>query len=278
MLIIKTIPEMIAWCEEQRFQGRTLAFVPTMGALHEGHLSLVRLGKNKADAVIVSIYVNPTQFGENEDLAKYPRDLEADAKMCEAAGADVIFAPTDEVMYPDGKKDYVEVEHLGTLLCGKTRPIHFRGVTTVCAKFFDIIKPDIAVFGEKDYQQLVVIRKLVEDLGLELEIVGGPIVREPDGLAMSSRNAYLSEEERVAARSLSQSLKLAQKMVADGERDAAKIKNAVSKAIESTKIPKIDYVAIVDTATLEETDRLPAHLCIAAFVGKARLIDNCELS
>jgi len=277
MKIVTTVEEISAWTGEQRAHDRTISFVPTMGALHEGHLSLIRLGKSKADVVIVSIYVNPTQFGEDEDLANYPRDLEADAKKCQAAGADVIFAPTDEVMYPGGKKDYIEVEHLGTLLCGKTRPIHFRGVTTVCAKFFDIIKPDIAVFGEKDYQQLVVIRKLVDDLGLKLEIVGGPIVREPDGLAMSSRNAYLSEDERVAARSLSQSLKVAQGMIRDGEHDMAKVKDAVSKMIESTKIPQIDYVAVVNPITLEDTSDLPARLCIAAFVGKARLIDNCAL-
>jgi pantoate--beta-alanine ligase len=277
MNIITTIEDMQRWSEEQRKAGKTVGFVPTMGALHEGHLSLVREAKKKADAVVVSIYVNPTQFGADEDLANYPRDLDADAELCKAAGADVIFAPTDEVMYPDGKKDYVEVEHLGTLLCGKTRPIHFRGVTTVCAKFFDIIKPNVAVFGEKDYQQLVVIRKLVEQLGLSIEIVGGPIVREDDGLAMSSRNAYLSEDERVAARSLNKSLKVAKELVANGERDTSKIKGAVVQTIESTKIPKIDYVHIVDSMTLEDTTELPARLCIAAFVGQARLIDNCPL-
>lgn len=277
MDILYTIEEVKSWSKDQREQGKRIAFVPTMGALHAGHLSLVRLAKEKADAVVVSIYVNPTQFGADEDLANYPRDLEADAELCAEAGADVIFAPTDEVMYPGGKKDYVEVEHLGTLLCGKTRPIHFRGVTTVCAKFFDIIKPNVAVFGEKDYQQLVVIRKLVENFGLFIEIVGGAIVREDDGLAMSSRNAYLSDEERIAARSLSQSLKVAQDMVANGERDTSKIKATVCKTIESTTIPKIDYVNIVDPATLEDTAEFPARLCIAAFVGQARLIDNCPL-
>lgn len=269
---------MQCWSEEQHAAGRTIAFVPTMGALHEGHLELMREGKRRANLLVVSIYVNPTQFGPSEDLAKYPRDTEGDFAKCEKVGVDAMFVPTDAMMYPKGYHTYVSVEKLGEVLCGATRPHHFRGVTTICAKLFTIVRPHLAIFGEKDYQQLVIIKKMVADLDMSLEVVGMPIVREADGLAMSSRNRYLNDEERKAARSLSKSLKIAQNLVAKGERDMKTIEAAVRRAIESTGLPKIDYVSIVDPATLEETSTLPARLCIATFVGPARLIDNCSLS
>ncbi len=268
---------MRSWSVGQRSAGRTIVLVPTMGALHEGHLSLMREGKRRADLLVASIYVNPTQFSPSEDLAAYPRDIDGDVAKCEEVGADAVFVPTDAMMYPEGYRTYVTVEKLGDVLCGATRPHHFRGVTTVCAKLFTMVRPHLAIFGEKDYQQLVIIRKMVFDLNMPMEIVGMPIVREADGLAMSSRNRYLNDHEREAARSLSQSLKVAEGMVAGGERDMNAVKAAVRMTIESTTLPRIDYVSIVDPATLEETSTLPARLCIAAFVGPARLIDNVLL-
>lgn len=277
MKIFGDISSMQQWSDEQRTSDKKIAFVPTMGALHEGHLSLMREGKRRADVLVTSIYVNPTQFAPAEDLARYPRDEEGDFIKCEEVGVDAVFIPTDAMMYPDGYHTYVTVEKLGEVLCGASRPTHFRGVTTVCAKLFTMVRPHVAIFGEKDYQQLVIIRRMVDDLNIPVEIVGVPTVREADGLAMSSRNRYLSDEEREAARSLSQSLKLAQDLVVGGERDMNAIKDAVRTMIESTKLPKVDYISIVDPNTLEETSTLPARLCIAANVGPARLIDNCAL-
>ena len=278
MDIIKTIEDMQRWSHEQRAVGKTIAFVPTMGALHEGHLSLLREGKKRADLVVASIFVNPTQFAPTDDLATYPRDDKGNFVKCEECGVDALFVPDDDTMYPEGYQTYVTVEGLSRLLCGISRPTHFSGVTTVCAKLFNIVKPDVAIFGEKDYQQLVIIRRMVRDLNINLEIVGAPIVRESDGLAMSSRNKYLDDKERQAARSLSQSLNVAQDLVASGERDMTTIRDAVRKTIESAEIPVIDYIEIVDPNTLEQTSQLPARLLIAANVGPARLIDNCKLS
>jgi len=248
-----------------------------MGALHEGHLSLMREGKKRADNLVVSVYVNPTQFGPKEDLSKYPRDKEADFEKCRSCGADTIFFPSDAMMYPEGYATYINVERLGEYLCGKSRPTHFRGVTTVCAKLFTIIAPHVAIFGEKDFQQLTIIRRMVADLNMPLEIAGMPIIRESDGLAMSSRNRYLSPAERTAALSLKRSIDRAQAMVKGGERNTETIRAEVRTIIESTKIPKVDYVSIVDPLTLEDASQFPARLCIAAFVGTTRLIDNGEL-
>jgi len=265
------------WSSERRAEGKRIAFVPTMGALHEGHLSLMREGKKRADALVVSIYVNPAQFAPTEDLAKYPRDDSGDFDKCEDLGVDAVFFPTNEIMYPDGYQTYVTVEQLSRLLCGISRPTHFSGVTTVCLKLFNMVKPHLAVFGEKDYQQLTIIRRMVKDLNLELEVEGLPIVREADGLAMSSRNRYLDSEQREAALSLSRSLGVAQDMVSKGEQDVENIREAVKRTVESTEIPVVDYIEIVDPQTLERTSRFPARLLVAANVGPARLIDNCEL-
>lgn len=273
-----TIAEMSSWSDEQRVAGSTIAFVPTMGALHEGHLELMREGRQHSDVLVVSIYVNPAQFGPSEDLTRYPRDLEGDMTKCEAAGADAVFTPSDTMMYPDNYRTYIQVERMGGLLCGASRPTHFRGVTTVCAKLFNIVRPDVVVMGEKDYQQLVILRRMVCDLNMPLTFINVPTVREPDGLAMSSRNRYLKPAERAAALSLKRSLDRAQEMVRAGERDMRKICAEVRFTIESTHMPKVEYVSIVDPATLEDTSVLPARLCVAAVVGPARLIDNCALS
>jgi len=264
---------------DQKRAGERIAFVPTMGALHKGHLALLRDGRRRADKLVLSIFVNPTQFGPNEDLEKYPKDLEDDlakAKQCEV---DAVFLPTNDIMYPKGCQTYVTVEEVTKNLCGGARPTHFRGVATVVAKLFNIVHPDVAIFGEKDYQQLVVIRRMAWDLSMPVEIVGHPIVREDDGLAMSSRNKYLSPEEREAALSLNQSLKLAQRLIDEGETNTNKILKTVSERIESTSILKIDYARLVDANTLEDLKELrrPALLAIAAQVGPARLIDNCLL-
>jgi pantoate--beta-alanine ligase len=278
MDIIKTIDEMHRWSEEQRTAGNKIAFVPTMGSLHEGHFSLMREGKERADKLVVSIYVNPTQFAPTEDLTKYPRDREGDFTKSKEIGVDAIFFPSDEVMYPEGHQTYVTVEELSRLLCGVSRPTHFSGVTTVCAKLFNVVRPHIVLFGEKDYQQLVIIKRMVRDLNMPLDVVGMPIVREMDGLAMSSRNKYLNDHERKAALSLSNSIKVAQDVVAQGERDMNTIKAIVRETIESSPVPVIDYVEIVDPETLEQTSEPPARLLIAAVVGPTRLIDNCELA
>jgi pantoate--beta-alanine ligase len=238
----------------------------------------MREGKKKADLLVISIYVNPTQFGPTEDLGKYPRDMEGDFAKAEEVGVDAIFFPTDEMMYPEGHQTYVTVEGLSRLLCGVSRPTHFSGVATVCAKLFNIVRPDVAFFGEKDYQQLVIIKRMVRDLNMSLEVIGMPILREVDGLAMSSRNRYLSDEERRAALSLSKAIKIAQDIVAQGERNMDTIKEIVRDTIGSATIPIIDYVEVVDPDTLEQKSDPPARLLIAAKVGPARLIDNCELA
>ena len=276
MDIFETTGEMHGWSAKQGRDGKTIAFVPTMGALHQGHLSLLREGRRRADRLTLSIYVNPTQFGPTEDLGSYPRDLDGDLKKAREEGVDAVFLPTDQVMYAENCQTYVTVEDLAQSLCGQRRPTHFRGVATVVIKLFNIVAPDVAIFGQKDFQQLVMIRQMTRDLNLPVEIVGCPIVREKDGLAMSSRNAYLSPMEREAARSLLRSLNVAQSMVDNGETDAGTIIKEVQTTIESTKLARIDYVKLVDPDTLKDLAKFkaPALLAIAAFVGRARFIDN----
>lgn len=275
MKIVSTIEEVRAQVREWKKEGKTVGFVPTMGYLHEGHASLMdAAGEN--DKVVVSIFVNPMQFGPNEDLASYPRDLEHDAKVCEAHGVDLIFHPTPEEMYRDNFYSYVDMDVLTKELCGLSRPVHFRGVCTVVAKLFNIVTPDKAYFGQKDAQQLAVIKRMVKDLNMPLTIVGCPIIREEDGLARSSRNTYLSPEERKAALVLSRSIFLGKKMVEQGEKDCRKIKEAMTAEIEKEPLAKIDYVKIVDLSTMQqvETTEHGVLAAIAVYIGKTRLIDN----
>ncbi len=279
MEIIKEIEVMNKKAEEWRKNGKIIAFVPTMGYFHEGHLSLFRIARKKGDILVVSIFVNPIQFGPTEDFKSYPRDLERDKSLAEKEKVDVLFVPSEKDMYPEGYQTFVEVTKLTNHLCGLSRPGHFKGVTTVVAKLFNIVKPHIAFFGFKDYQQYLVIKRVVKDLNFSIEIVGCPIVREPDGLAMSSRNTYLTPEQRKSALSLFKGLKLAQKMIDKGERNVKVIINAVSKLIESHPYTEIDYVKICDPETLEDLDKIDkkALLALAVKIGKARLIDNTLL-
>jgi pantoate--beta-alanine ligase len=262
-----------------RREGRTIAFVPTMGFLHDGHLSLMRIGRQRADILVVSIFVNPTQFAPSEDFEAYPRDMPRDLSLATSVGADIVFTPDNDMMYLEGFQTYVTPERLSRGLCGLSRPIFFRGVATVVTKLFNIVRPDIAVFGEKDYQQLVIIRHLVQDLNFGIEIVGGATVREDDGLAMSSRNAYLKPGQRPAALSLSQALQQSKAMVQGGARDPQRIIAAATGHIESFDETLIDYIVIVDPETLEDmavVDR-PARMALAVKVGATRLIDNMAL-
>ncbi len=262
-----------------RREGRRIAFVPTMGFLHEGHLSLMRTGRERADVLVTSIFVNPTQFAPGEDFEAYPRDMPRDLGLAESVGTDIVFTPDNEMMYAEGFQTYVSPEKLSSGMCGKSRPIFFRGVATVVTKLFNIVHPDIAVFGEKDYQQLVIIRRLVQDLNFGIEIVGGPTVREDDGLAMSSRNAYLRPDQRAAALSLSQSLRQSRTLVEEGQRQADQIIAAAARHVRSFDGTAIDYIVIVDPETLEDMaviDR-PARMALAVKVGPTRLIDNMAL-
>jgi len=276
MKIIKTVREMQEYSDSLRREGKEIAFVPTMGYLHEGHLNLMREGKKRGDCLVISIYVNPTQFAPGEDLEKYPRDFEGDERLAQDVGVDVIFYPSDREIYPDGFQTYVNVEKVSKNLCGLSRPIFFRGVATVCNKLFNIVKPHVTVFGKKDFQQLVVIKRMVADLNMGIEVVGMPTTREPDGLAMSSRNAYLKEGERESALSLSRSLKLAKELYEDGERRASVIIEKVREHIENQPHTKIDYVKICDTETMEDVETLENEsvLALAVWVGFPRLIDN----
>ncbi len=276
MEVIKSIPEMKEKSLSFKKGGETIGFVPTMGYLHEGHLSLVRLARIKADKVVVSIFVNPLQFGPSEDYNIYPRDLERDLALLEKEGVDVVFIPDEKEMYPPDFQTYVEVTKLTQGLCGAYRPGHFRGVTTVVLKLFNIVKPDLAVFGEKDYQQLRVIQQMVKDLNLDVEIVSHPIVREESGLAMSSRNTYLSEEERHSAVALYQSLKMAERVIFEGERDAERVRTLIKDYLEKFPHNKVQYVEIVDPETLERVSEIngPVLIALAVFVGSTRLIDN----
>ena len=277
MEIVKTIPEARELVKAWRGQGLSVGLVPTMGYFHEGHLALMRKALELNDRVVVSLFVNPTQFGPQEDLDRYPRDLERDVRLAQGVGVHALFTPTAQEMYPPGYSTFVEVE--GSLtggLCGASRPGHFRGVATVVTKLFNIIEPDTAVFGEKDFQQLQVIRRMVRDLDLKVEIVGHPIVREPDGLAMSSRNSYLSAQERRSALALFKALKMARKMVAEGVTRADEVKRAMEEAILSHPFTRIDYIFIGEPSTLEPTETIgPGTLvALAVWVGETRLIDN----
>jgi len=279
MQIIEEIEKIRSWSAQQKRDGNSIAFVPTMGALHDGHISLLRRGKEMGDKLVLSIYVNPTQFAPTEDLGSYPSDLEADLEKAKVAGTDIVFLPSDKTIYPNGYSTYVTVDGLTDTLCGASRPTHFRGVTTVVSKLFNIVTPDIAIFGEKDFQQLAVIRKMTEDLNIPVEIIGSPIVREADGLAMSSRNLRLSSEERKSAITLSKSLNLAQDLVANGQSNAQKIISEVNSMILTAPHTRIDYVEIVDPALLTKVDKItePSLLALAVFVGNIRLIDNTIL-
>lgn len=279
MEILTDIRVMQQVADEHRAAGRTIALVPTMGFFHEGHLSLMRLGRARGDLLVVSLFVNPTQFGPGEDFKEYPRDLDRDLRLAAEVGVDLIFEPSVEAMYPPGFQTFVTVEEVTRGLCGAARPGHFRGVATVVAKLFHIVKPHVAIFGEKDYQQLVTIRRMVRDLNLDIEVVGHPIVREPDGLALSSRNLYLSPAERVSARSLSQALERAKALYRAGERQAAVLAAEARGVIEAQPHTRVDYVAVCDRETLEPLDEVKegAVVALAVFVGRARLIDNCLL-
>lgn len=276
MEIIRDIAGIRRFVAAQRQQGKRIGLVPTMGYLHEGHLSLVQVARDRAEIVIMSIFVNPLQFGVNEDLDRYPRDLERDSRLAEAAGVAAIFSPSAEEMYPPGFCTAVEVEKLTEGLCGRSRPGHFRGVTTVVCKLFNCVQPEVAVFGQKDAQQAAIIRKMTSDLNLPVEIIVAPIVREEDGLAMSSRNVYLTAAERQAALVLSRSLQLARQMVARGEREAGRLRQAISEMISSEPAAKIDYVEIVGAADLAPVEQLSSSTLIAVAVrfGTTRLIDN----
>ena len=276
MEIYGEISKVRAAVKAWKKDGLTVGFVPTMGYLHEGHKSLIDAARKENDRVVVSIFVNPMQFGPTEDLESYPRDLKKDAALCEAAGVDIIFHPEPEEMYADGFCSYVDMNGLTTELCGKSRPIHFRGVQTVVLKLFHIVTPDRAYFGQKDAQQLAIIRRMVRDLNMDIEIVGCPIVREEDGLAKSSRNTYLNEEERKAALILSKAVFLGKKMVEDGETSAAAVKEAMIKKIESEPMAKIDYVEAVDGLSMQPVEEIkaPVLVAMAVYIGKTRLIDN----
>lgn len=276
MKIIETIKEVREQVRAWRREGLTVGLVPTMGYLHEGHKSLIDRAVAENDKVVVSVFVNPMQFGPSEDLESYPRDMERDAALCEQAGAALVFHPQPEEMYPEDFSSYVDMNTLTGGLCGKSRPIHFRGVCTVVAKLFHIVEPDKAYFGQKDAQQLAVIRHMVSDLSFGIEIVGCPIIREEDGLAKSSRNTYLSEAERKAALILSQSLMEGKTSVEKGEKSAANLKKLITDKIETEPLAKIDYVEVVNWNTLEPVEQIekPVLVAIAVYIGKTRLIDN----
>lgn len=280
MKVISKPEEMQRLSLKLRSEGKTIGFVPTMGYFHEGHLSLMRKARQECDVVVVSIYVNPLQFGPREDFNRYPRDIERDLKMAESVGVDIVFAPRDEEMYPEGYQTFVEVTELTRGLEGLHRPGHFRGVTTVVAKLFNIVLPHKAYFGEKDFQQLRVVQRMVRDLNFPVEIVPCPTVREEDGLAMSSRNTYLSPDERKAATILYRSLKAADDLFKNGERNAARLKAKVWEVLATESLVRPQYVEIVDAETLEPVSTVdrPSVILLAAFVGQARLIDEWVLS
>ncbi len=278
--IINTIKETQRYSDLARKEGKTVAFVPTMGFLHEGHLSLMKKGRELADILVVSIFVNPAQFGPNEDLATYPRNIERDLELLKKEGVDIAFIPDGKEIYPKGFQTYVELKNLPNHLCGLSRPVFFMGVATVVTKLFNIVKPDFAVFGQKDFQQLLVIKQIVKDLNLDIEIIGAPIVREKDGLAMSSRNSYLSPEQRIHALFLYKALKKAGEILKNGVRDSSKIIEEATALIKSCPDASIDYIKICDPETLEDVEIIekPALMAIAVKVGATRLIDNMILT
>ncbi|MBN3033041.1 MAG: pantoate--beta-alanine ligase [Candidatus Saganbacteria bacterium] len=273
---IKRLREMYLYSLKAKSHGKKVGFVPTMGALHEGHLSLVEEAKRRCDIVVVSIFVNPLQFAPSEDFARYPRNLRRDRQLLKNFGVDVLFLPDAGQLYPPGFKTFVEVESLPKKMCGRTRPTHFRGVTTVVAKLFSLVNPDLAFFGEKDFQQQRIIRQMAADLNLPVEVVALPTVREFDGLAMSSRNAYLNPRERKAAPVLYRALSLAQREVQGGERDVNKILFRLRSLIGSEPLVRLDYLLAVDPETLQEVKQFKGKVlfALAAYIGKTRLIDN----
>ena len=274
MEIVHTIKDLQAELSALRAQGKKVGLVPTMGALHAGHASLVKRCVAENDAAVVSVFVNPTQFGPTEDLEAYPRDFKRDSKLCESLGADVIFHPEPEDMYHDPHA-FVSIDTLSDTLCGKTRPIHFKGVCTVVSKLFNIVTPDRAYFGQKDAQQLAIIRKMVQDLNFDIQIVGCPIIREEDGLAKSSRNTYLSEEERKAALCLSRAVKAGQNMICKGSK-AEEVLTKMREIIEAEPLAKIDYVSMVDALDMQPVEIVEKDVLVAmaVYIGKTRLIDN----
>ncbi|MBW2342738.1 MAG: pantoate--beta-alanine ligase [Deltaproteobacteria bacterium] len=276
MELIEFIGDMQRRADELRSAGHTISLVPTMGFLHEGHMELMRVAKKHSDKLVMSLFVNPTQFGPTEDYGEYPRDTEGDLEKARRVGVDLVFMPSVEEMYPEGSQTKVQVERVTQHLCGISRPIHFDGVATVVAKLFNIVKPHLAVFGQKDFQQLTVISRMVMDLNMDIKILGVPTVREPDGLAMSSRNKYLSDDERKSALCLKKSLDLADKMFQEGERDAGIVRDAIESLIRDHPFTDIDYVSICDSTSLEdiETMRDESLVALAVRVGKTRLIDN----
>jgi pantoate--beta-alanine ligase len=279
MRIIEHIEEMRSWSDGERRAERRIVFVPTMGFLHEGHLSLVRDGKKRGDCLVVSLFVNPAQFGPQEDYASYPRDFERDRKLLERETVDVLFNPSAGEMYPAGHQSYVEVGKLGEQLCGAFRPGHFRGVATVVAKLVNIVQPHAAIFGEKDYQQLQVIRRMARDLNLGVDVVGHPTVRAPDGLALSSRNSHLDDAERQAALSLCRALNKAEALALAGEKESGRILDAARAEIEKETLAGIQYAKLCHPETLEDVEKIESEavLALAVFVGKTRLIDNTVL-
>lgn len=276
MRVIETINDLKAIIKSQKTSNKSIGFVPTMGYLHEGHLSLAKQSISDNDFTIMSIFVNPTQFGPNEDFDKYPRDTERDLSLAENVGVDVVFMPSVEELYPQGYKTYVEVNDITEVLCGASRKGHFRGVTTIVSKLFNIVTPDKAYFGQKDAQQAIVIKKMVSDLNIQVEVVTCQIIRESDGLAMSSRNVYLSPEERSAAVILSQTLFWAEKEILNGQNDIALIIEKIKNKISSEELAKIDYVEALDLSTLEpiKTSNDSILIALAVWFGKTRLIDN----
>ncbi|NLD04895.1 MAG: pantoate--beta-alanine ligase [Synergistaceae bacterium] len=276
MIISGSVKEVREATWNWKKRGFSVGLVPTMGYLHPGHISLIERARKENDMVVVSIFINPIQFGPNEDLDKYPRDMAHDRQVCEKAGAELIFAPEPSEMYPSENFAFVDIKELGNGLCGARRPGHFRGVCTVVSKLFNIVLPDRAYFGEKDAQQLAIIRRMVRDLNFGTEIVSCPIVREADGLAMSSRNLYLSSEERKAALALSRSLGAARELMRKGEKNAVKIKEAIAAGISAEPLARIDYAEIVDSADLSPVEKIerPVLAAVAVYFGKTRLIDN----
>jgi pantoate--beta-alanine ligase len=282
MEIINRIPRMMSVARELRADGKRIGFVPTMGALHEGHLSLMARAREMCDMVVVSIFVNPTQFGPDEDFEQYPRDLARDAELAFTRGVDFIFAPTRDDMFPKGLATYVIVERLSDKLEGASRPGHFRGVTTVVNKLFNIVHPQFAFFGRKDAQQVILIKRMVRELAMDVEIVVGPTVREEDGLALSSRNIFLSTEERKAATVLRRALERSRTLYNAGDRDGARLISSMRALIETEPLARVDYIAITDTERLEPVETIPADtptlVSMAVFIGATRLIDNIVLN
>lgn len=276
METLKTKTEMQAWSKARKQEGKTIGFVPTMGYLHAGHVSLLEKCRPLCDELVLSIFVNPTQFGPNEDLDAYPRDIDNDMALARTAGTTAVFLPDNTEMYGENYQTRVALDHLPHHLCGKSRPVHFGGVATVVTKLFNIVMPDVAVFGKKDYQQLRVIRQLVQDLDFDIRVLGGDIVREPDGLAMSSRNAYLTPEQRESALCLSQALGLAKAAVAGGETRVGTIRDKMAHHINGLDHTAIDYIEFCDPVTLDELKKIngPVVVALAVQVGKSRLIDN----